>query len=96
MGNSSSKVGLMSEPPKKYGYFSFMRGQSKKNKDFNQEFYKYKKQPHLWTGCSNERSNNSETRNRDTNKCEEKFRTRFDPRITARYIQLNSNFNDIC
>lgn len=43
MGNSSSKVGLMSEPPKKHRYFSFMKTKSNKNKDFDKEFCKYKK-----------------------------------------------------
>ncbi|KAK3529546.1 hypothetical protein QTP70_032061 [Hemibagrus guttatus] len=85
MGNSSRKVGFISEPPKKHGYFSFMKVKSNKNKEFDNEFCKTKKQLHLWNGCSNERSNMSETRNRHANKCEEKFRTRFDHRITARY-----------
>ncbi|XP_034165388.2 serine/threonine-protein kinase H1 homolog [Pangasianodon hypophthalmus] len=85
MGNSSSKVGLMSEPPTKRGYFRFMKVKSNKNKDFDKEFCKYQKQSHLRSGCSNERSKKPETRNKNTNKCEEKFRTRFDPRITARY-----------
>ncbi|XP_058262339.1 serine/threonine-protein kinase H1 homolog [Hemibagrus wyckioides] len=85
MGNSSSKVGFISEPPKKHAYFSFMKVKSNKNKEFGNEFCKTKKQLHLWSERSNERSNMSETRNRHGNKCEEKFRTRFDPRITARY-----------
>ncbi|GAA6106663.1 serine/threonine-protein kinase H1-like [Tachysurus ichikawai] len=85
MGLSSSKVGLISEPPKKHGYFSFMKVKSNKNKEFFNESCENKKQLHLWSECSSERSNKSETRNRHANKCEEKFRTRFDPRITARY-----------
>ncbi|XP_053368088.1 serine/threonine-protein kinase H1 homolog [Clarias gariepinus] len=86
MGNSSSKVGLMSEPPMKHGYFSFMKVKSNKNKNFDKDLCKDKKQSHLWSGCSNERRNNcTDSRNRHANKCEVTFRTRFDPRITARY-----------
>ncbi|XP_060794857.1 serine/threonine-protein kinase H1 homolog [Neoarius graeffei] len=62
-----------------------MKVKSNKNKDFDKEFCKYKRQPHLWSGSSNKRSDNPETRTRHANKCEETFRTRFDPRITARY-----------
>lgn len=86
MGNSSSRVGLMSEPPKKHGFFSIMKSKSNKNQDFKRDFCQNKKQPHVWSGSSNERTKKSEARNTHASKCEEKFRTRFDPRITARYF----------
>lgn len=91
MGISSSKVDLMSEPPSKHGFFSFMKGKCSKTKDFDNKFCKHNTLwPHLWSGCGNEKRDNSETRNRHANKCEEKFRTRFDPRITARYCLYHS------
>ncbi|XP_046709866.1 serine/threonine-protein kinase H1 homolog [Silurus meridionalis] len=85
MGSSSSKVGLMSEPPKKSEYFSFMKIKSPKNEDCDKDLLKHKKQPCLWIGGRNEQTGNFKSGNRHQNICKEKFRTRFDPRITARY-----------
>ncbi|XP_007259741.3 serine/threonine-protein kinase H1 [Astyanax mexicanus] len=88
MGSSTSKVGLLPEPPAKRGYFSgFMKSvvSFNKNKDFEEDQSKPRRAPHLWSRTQGHVSDGAAARNRQANKAEVKFRTTFDPRVTARY-----------
>ncbi|KAI4891750.1 hypothetical protein NFI96_030068 [Prochilodus magdalenae] len=87
MGSSASKVGLLPEPSSKGGYFSFMKSvvSYNKNKDFDEDLKKQKRAAHLWSRTQGPVSDGDATRTRQVNKAEVKFRTKFDPRVTARY-----------
>uniref|UniRef100_A0A3B4DM08 non-specific serine/threonine protein kinase n=1 Tax=Pygocentrus nattereri TaxID=42514 RepID=A0A3B4DM08_PYGNA len=76
MGSSACKVGLLPEPSSKTGHFSFMKSvmSYNKNKDFDEDL-KSPIQGFVSDG----------SRIRQANKAETKFRTKFDPRVTARY-----------
>ncbi|XP_036427722.1 serine/threonine-protein kinase H1 [Colossoma macropomum] len=87
MGSSASKVGLLSEPSSKTGHFSFMKSvmSYNKNKDFDEDLKKQKRAPHPWSPTQGPVNDGAASRIRQTNKAEMKFRTKFDPRVTARY-----------
>lgn len=87
MGSSASKVGLLSDPSPKSGYFSFMKSMVSynKNKDLDEDLDKNKRAPHLWNRTQDPAPDEAAPRNRQANRTEVKFRTKFDPRVTARY-----------
>lgn len=63
-----------------------MRIRSDRKKDFRDDYNPKKKQTNLWHSSNGGKNKNSRMRDRDVNKKlhTETFRTRFDPRITAR------------
>ncbi|XP_066519187.1 serine/threonine-protein kinase H1 [Hoplias malabaricus] len=86
MGTSSSKVGLLPEAPSKNSYFSFMKSfMDLKKRDIDEDLKKQKRAPYLWSTSQGPVSDGGASRKRQANKAEVKFRTKFDPRVTARY-----------